>query len=394
MLTTKNYVDTQVATKASLAQVETASYSWSGSQLFNQMPVLASGTNLLSNYTDSNMLTSKLYVDNQVATKQDTITESTNITLNALILNGNDVDTTFAKKNNDTLTSPTINNSLIINGSNNTAQFNSGVSMKFNSKNYYLFPQYLPTFFSCGRTSTIGTQVTNIPVQGATSMTDTQITSIGYVNCYVNWAIPTNLWGLRGDSAVNTCIVEVSYYLQDCKVMTSGTQQIFKPSYSSDNFTTTTPTTVNSTVGYTLNSPLLYGVQRYIISTSLRYAASTEASQLNGTAGNCIVKYLDGTFIGTSNANGYVSNYGINYIPISFLFNSYNKIKIQFGFPSFNNTPTTTTYGNNYITGYGCSVRIINSDSGSNTPFACPNNNQTQPIGSLSMCGRAYLSTS
>jgi hypothetical protein len=150
-------------------------------------------------------------------------------------------------------------------------------------------------------------------------------------------------------------------------------------------------------VNYSLNPPLLYGVQRYYIATSLKYVANTSGAQLNGTGGCCTVKYLDGAFTGSltpsPNANASYSVYSSSFTPISFYFKAYNKIRIQFGFPSNNNSPSSNTLGNNYITSYSCSVRIINSDSG-NTSFVCPNNNQTQPIASLSMCGRAYLSTS
>jgi hypothetical protein len=89
--------------------------------------------------------------------------------------------------------------------------------------------------------------------------------------------------------------------------------------------------------------------------------------------------------------------YQSTFTPIQFYYQSFNKMKIQFNFPANNNGTNSAPYGgSNYISSYGCSVRVVssNGDNSSSAANLYPNNGTSQPVASLSFAGRAYLSVS
>jgi hypothetical protein len=388
-------------------QIQQAAFAFTGLNSFLQAPLyLGTDTN-----PPSNTFITRSYVDIGLATKQATITNSTNLSCNTLttvgsitipsndslvtvgnnvtllpntnclstpkiLLNGTDINTQFMALNN-----AVCSNGLTINSINqNGVLFNSGLTMNYGSYSnqiaYNIVPQYLPTFWTAGSTFS-----TNSGVPGLYNQT-----------CYLNWAIPTSIYGTGCDAVMNWCIVEITYIIQESPI--NGSRTTYFPVYSPVNaagtYTTTTVNSSTSTVNMTINTPAISCTCQYYIATSLsRNSASGVTGATSGY--NSYVKYLSGSSTITSNQ----SMYQTNFTPLQFYYQGFNKFKIQFNYPNNNNTTSSNPYGgNNYISAYGCSVRIVssNADNASNAANLYPSNATSQAVNSFSFVGRAYLS--
>jgi hypothetical protein len=190
---------------------------------------------------------------------------------------------------------------------------------------------------------------------------------------------------------MNWCIIEITYIIQESPLNTNNTTYpIYSPVNASGTFTTTTVNSSTSKVNMTINTPAISCTCQYYIATSLSRNSATGTT--GATAGyNSYVKYLSGSSTITTSQTMYQSTF----VPLQFYYQSFNKFKIQFNFPANNNTTSSAPYGgSNYISSYGCSVRIVssNGDNASNAANLYPSNATSQPVNSLSFVGRAYLS--
>jgi hypothetical protein len=60
----------------------------------------------------------------------------------------------------------------------------------------------------------------------------------------MNWAKPVDNYLTTNDSYVNSCIIEVSYYLQECPISSSNTQYTNYP-ITGTGFTSSVPSLVS-----------------------------------------------------------------------------------------------------------------------------------------------------
>jgi hypothetical protein len=206
----------------------------------------------------------------------------------------------------------------------------------------------------------------------------------------IMWACPSYDVGVNDDAYMNCCFVEISYWIQESPVNTgSSNYTSYVVNYSSNSYTNSQSTNlVNFSTNTNVGNFFAYGTSIFFIANSISTVS----------ASNCTVKYLSGNFVGAGGSMTTSTNrYSCTFTPVTFSRRYYNRVNINFNFPSNNNTATTNTYGTGqYITSYGCTARIIGSDSAcgsTSTGNIFPSNGTSQAFESFSNTGRAYFSS-
>jgi hypothetical protein len=282
-----------------------------------------------------------------------------------------------------TINSPVINNSVTINNvSQSYGVFTCPITCNYTgSVSLHMFPNYLGSYFSAGNVYTL---------YGLSSyLSSGNVAGIIMSNFYVglSWACPTYDISVSDDAFMNCCFVEISYWIQESPVNTGTTNYTnYSVSYSPNTYTNSQSTTYNSTTNSNVGNLFCSGTAIFYIANSIS----------TNTSSNIYIKYISGSFSGGGGSLLSSTNrYGSTFTPVQFTRLSYNRIIINFNFPSSNNTSTTNTYGTGqYISSYGCSARIIGSDNGNIAGVGniYPSNASTQSFKSFSNSGRAYFS--
>jgi hypothetical protein len=313
-----------------------------------------------------------------------------------ITLNGSSLNTSLgllAPKTSATLTTPTINTPTINNATLNNTTVNNGITinqitqngatfgsgMTFNYGNpaisYNILPNYLGTFF-CG-----GCPFTS---SGLPLMSNQRIA--------IMWASPIANYGTTVDSYMNTAIIEVSYWIQECPINTSSSttfqnygfvsgNSLYSSYFINGQSTSTSSSTVNLNVG-----------NLFCCGTGIFYIANSASGTSSSSS---YVKYLSGSFSGGGGSLlSSTTRYGTTFTPVTFSAVTFNRLNISFNYPAYNNSTSTNTYNTGqYISNYGCSCRILGSEpaNGSNIGNIYPYNSSYQACNSFSYMGRAFL---